>query len=431
MSSLADVAIVGTGMFGAAAAKYLSREGLRVVALGPAEPTGEQPVDQHAFAAHYDQGRICRRLGWDPVWAYLDARSLERFRGIEAESGLDFFSDCGSLILIAKSIRDRTDKILSQAVDDGVHVERMDPDALGRRFAMLGLPQITGGVEGLFEPTGAGLLNPRKLVAAQLALAIEAGATLIRGAVVATQKRRGVWRLQVNSEQGHREIRAKSMLIATGALTNHNGALPDDRLLAMQAYTEPNLFFEVDQPPSSSIWDLPPVVTVDPDDVGNANKSTYMIPPVQYPDGKCYMRIGPGMQPLVYRLSTAAEMIEWYRAQQVTPEQFHFLSAAISELIPTWTLPKARHATCIVEKTVTGYPYIGFLDSDETLAVAVGGNGHGARGSDEIGRLAALTVAGKPLDCPLPGDTFTPVTEADPRAVWNQSSKLKPPFGLC
>jgi glycine/D-amino acid oxidase-like deaminating enzyme len=414
MSFLADVAIVGTGMFGAAAAKYLSREGLRVVAVGPAEPTGDQPVDQHAFAAHYDQGRICRRLGWDPVWAYLDARSLERFRGIEADSGIDFFSDCGSLILIAKSIRARTDKILSQAVDDDVRVERMAQDALGRTFPMLGLPQITGGVEGLFEPTGAGLLNPRRLVSAQLALATDVGATVVRGAVVATQKRRGVWRLQVNSELGHSEIRAKSLLIATGALTNHNGLLPQDSLLAMQAHTEPNLFFEVNEPPSSGIWNLPPVVTVDPDDVGNANKSTYMIPPVRYPDGKWYTRIGPGMQPFVYRLATAAEMIDWYRAQRVTPEQFQFLSAA-----------------CIVEKTVTGYPYIGFLDDDETLAVAVGGNGHGARGSDEIGRLAALTMAGKPLDCPLPGDTFTPVTESDPRAVWNKSSKLKPPFGLC
>ncbi len=380
MSPLADVAIIGTGMFGAAAAKYLSREGLRVVAVGPAEPAAGQAVDQHAFAAHYDQGRICRRLGWDPVWAYLDARSLERFRGIETESGIDFFSDCGSLILIAKSIRERTDKIVSQADDDGVEVERLAADALTRRFAALGLPQITGGVEGLFEPTGAGLLNPRRLVSAQLALAADAGAAVVRGAVVATEKHRGVWRLQVDSERGHREIRAKRLLISTGALTNQNGVLPQNSLLAMQAYTEPNLFFELNEPGSSGIWNLPPVVTVDPDDVGNANKSTYLIPPVEYPDGKWYMRIGPGMQPFVHRLSTASEMIDWYRAQRVTLEQFQFLSAAMSELVPGWTLPRARHATCIVEKTVTGYPYIGFLDDDESLAVAVGGNGHGARG---------------------------------------------------
>lgn len=431
MSSLADVAIVGAGMFGAAAAKYLSREGLRVVAIGPAEPACDQRADQHAFAAHYDQGRICRRLGWDPVWAYLDARSLERFRGIEAESGVEFFSDRGSLILMAKSIRDRTDKILSQAVDDGVAVERMPESALRRTFPKLGLPRITGGVEGLFESTGAGLLNPRNLVAAQLALAENAGATMLRGAVIATEKRSGEWRLQVRRERGHSTVRAKRLLVATGALTNQNGVLPPRSLLAMQAYTEPNLFFEVDEPQDSTIWNLPPVVTVDPNDVGNANKSTYLIPPVEYPDGKWYMRIGPGMQPLVYRLSTADDMVDWYRAQRVTPEQFEFLSAAMRELVPTWTLPDARHATCIVEKTVTGYPYIGFLDGDESLAVAVGGNGHGARGSDEIGRLAALTVAGKPLDCPLPDDTFTPVTEADPRATWNQSSKLKPPFGLC
>jgi sarcosine oxidase len=431
MSLIAEVAVFGTGMFGAAAAKYLSREGVKVIAIGPAEPTGDEPVDQHSFAAHYDQGRICRRLGWDPVWAFLDARSLERFRDIETESGISFFSECGSLILIAKSIGERTDKILDQAVENEVRVERISQDALRGEFPMLGLPQLTGGVEGLLERTGAGLLNPKKLVSAQLALARTAGAELVRGAVVAIEKRRGLWRLQVEGATGNHEIRAEKLLIATGALTNHNCVLPQDKLLAMQAYTEPNLFFEVSEPRSGGIWNLPPVVTVDPDDTGNANKSTYFIPPVRYPDGKWYMRIGPGMQPFVFRLSTTAEMIDWYRSQRVTPHQFQFLAAAMSELVPTLELPEARHATCIIEKTVTGYPYIGYLDDDDTLAVAVGGNGHGGRGSDEIGRLASLTAVGKPLDCPLPTDTFSPVTASDPRAVWNQSSKLKPPFGLC
>lgn len=69
-----------------------------------------------------------------------------------------------------------------------------------------------------------------------------------------------------------------------------------------------------------------------------------------------------------------------------------------------------REACCIVDKTPSRWPYLGHLDEDATLAVAVGGNGHGARGSDEIGRLAAALVLGEAWDLPLPQDAFAPVT---------------------
>ncbi|GGU67047.1 hypothetical protein [Lentzea flava] len=77
-----------------------------------------------------------------------------------------------------------------------------------------------------------------------------------------------------------------------------------------------------------------------------------------------------------------------------------------------------------------GIPNIGHADED--FAVAVGGNGHGARGSDEIGRLASTVVLGKPWDCPIPQDVFAPLAaspDADDRG--ERPDFLKPPFGLC
>ena len=38
MDTIYDVAVVGNGMFGAAATRHLSARGLRVVAVGPVEP---------------------------------------------------------------------------------------------------------------------------------------------------------------------------------------------------------------------------------------------------------------------------------------------------------------------------------------------------------------------------------------------------------
>jgi sarcosine oxidase len=62
-----DVAVVGAGMFGSAAAKHLSRAGADVAVIGPAEPDGEAAVSQCEIGAYFDEARISRRLGWDRV----------------------------------------------------------------------------------------------------------------------------------------------------------------------------------------------------------------------------------------------------------------------------------------------------------------------------------------------------------------------------
>ncbi|MEU1228007.1 hypothetical protein [Streptomyces sp. NPDC005828] len=53
----------------------------------------------------------------------------------------------------------------------------------------------------------------------------------------------------------------------------------------------------------------------------------------------------------------------------------------------------------VVVKTRSRYPYIGRL-GENGLYVAVDGNGHGARGRDEIGRLASTVVLGQERDFP-------------------------------
>ncbi|WP_327116564.1 FAD-dependent oxidoreductase [Nocardia sp. NBC_01730] len=421
-----EIAVIGAGMFGSAAAKYLSTEGADVLVIGPGEPD-DRRGDQHSFAAHYDQARICRRMGWDPVWAELDARSLERYRSIESASGVEFFTDCGSLVLLAGSIGHRTTAMAAQCRDEGIAVERIDAATLTAQFPTLGLPALDGGVEGLLERTHAGYLNPRRLVSAQFALAQAEGARCLRASVRQVVEHQGRWLLTLDGPRGQFEVSAEKVLVAAGTFTNHNGVLPDGHRLAMRAYAEPNLLFEVGEAQREELGALPPIVTVDPADTGNANQSIYLVPPVLYPDGRCWMRIGPGMQPCVQPLDGVEEMIAWYRRQVITPTQATLLTTVMQTMVPSLASTSVRHATCIIEKTPTRYPYIGHVD-DETFTVAVGGNGHGARGSDEIGRLAANLVLGKPWDSPLPQDTFAPVAGHDTE---DTTMCLKPPFGLC
>lgn len=429
----AEVAVVGAGMFGSAAAKYCARQGADTVLVGPSEPDCRARTALGEFGAWADESRIARRLGWDEVWGALDARSTARYRDIEVESGIGFFHECGALALMAGSLRERTGRMLRAGSEAGVVVERLSEAGLRRDFPDLGALPLAGGVEGLLERKDAGHLNPRRLVAAQRRLAVGAGARLVDGTVAEIdQPRGGRWRVRTND--GRHLIEADKVLIAAGSLINHTGTLPQGHTLDLQVFTEPNLLLELDDQALRRLRDLPTVVTIDPEDSGSANLSAYLIPPLRYPDGKWYVRVGPAMQPIVRQLHTAEQVQAWYARQQLAPDQSAFLKRMAGILLPGLKPVSVRSACCVVDKTASRFPYIGRYGDRECLTVAVGGNGHGARGSDEIGRLAADVVLDRPWDFPVPREAFVPVA-ASPAADHDDDHDhpcyLRPPFGLC
>ncbi|MBF6370882.1 FAD-dependent oxidoreductase, partial [Nocardia puris] len=124
-------------------------------------------------------------------------------------------------------------------------------------FPMLGLPPLEQGVEGLYEHSRAGHLNPRRLVSAQLALAQNHGARILRAAVRAVGRADRRWRLRLDDDHGRREVIAEKVLVAAGAFTNHNNLLPGTEQLAMQAYAEPNLLMRVDHAQRTALAGLP------------------------------------------------------------------------------------------------------------------------------------------------------------------------------
>jgi len=100
-----DVLVVGAGLFGSAAAKYLSAAGADTVVVGLPEPVRAAQARPAEFGAWWDVSRIARCLGWDRFWGTVDTRSTARYRDIEAESGVEFFQEYGALALIAASLR--------------------------------------------------------------------------------------------------------------------------------------------------------------------------------------------------------------------------------------------------------------------------------------------------------------------------------------
>lgn len=434
MSKIYDVAVIGAGMFGSAAAKYLSKDGARVAIIGPAEPQDKPSRDiQRVFGAYYDQARITRRLGWDDVWGATDSRSLNRFRQIENESGISFFFEQGSLVLMAKSITHRTEAILAQCAKQNIPIEHMSEHELSNKFSYINLPSLAQGTEGLYEKHMAGYLNPRNLVQAQLEIAKKNHALLYRSTIINVKKEKSdnLWHLQLAKDNDTEEICAKSVLVTTGAFTNYNNILPFGCKLDLSVFTEPNLMFEVSKEDIQQLHDMPTTVIVDPNDTGNENKSSYLLPPIEYPDGKSYIRIGPGMQPIVEQLFSLEDMRKWYTKQEITQKQYNFLFELLTTLLPNIRPVSIRQASCLIEKTPSHYPYIGQINDDSSYHVAVGGNGHGARGSDEIGKIAADLVLGNAWDFPTTKNAFAPLIISEEEHQNAQRQEFKPPFGLC
>ena len=214
----------------------------------------------------------------------------------------------------------------------------------------------------MFEPALAGYLNPRRLVSAQLRLAQRAGAMLHRGVVTALWKdvASREWQVRVRGADAV-EASAPRIVLATGAITKHGGLFPLGNELALQAFSEPNLLFELDEEDKERLDSLPTIVTVDPEDTGIDNISIYLLPPIRYPDGRWFVRIGPGMQPFVHEFGLEADMAHWYSNQRVTSQQAAFLTHMQALLLPRLKPRAVREASCIVEKTPSRYPYIGHL----------------------------------------------------------------------
>ncbi|MEO8763069.1 MAG: hypothetical protein ABI416_02230, partial [Ginsengibacter sp.] len=85
-----DCIVIGKGLIGAAAARYLSQS-REVAVIGPGEPADMEKAV--VFSSHYDQSRIQRIIGTDPVWTLLNIQSAEQYPFLQKESNIKFHFD--------------------------------------------------------------------------------------------------------------------------------------------------------------------------------------------------------------------------------------------------------------------------------------------------------------------------------------------------
>ena len=354
-------------MIGAAAARHLAKGGHDVTLIGPGEPDARSN-HTGVFASHYDEGRITRLLDPHPVWEELAAASLGRYAEIEAESGIAFYAPVGLLIGAPEG-----DAYLAKlrAVRDaaGVACRELTGSAFRQAFPYL---NFADDMVMLHQETDAGHISPRRLVAAQTRAAKAHGATLVDEIVLSVRGNR------VETAEGVQQF--DRVLVACGAFTN--AVL--ERPLALSPLARTVTLFELDEDEAARLAAMPSVIFRTPD-----NSSPYMLPPIRYPDGKMYLKLGG--EPVDVPLAQGAEMQDWFQSTG-DPGVGMFHMERMADVMPDLRFAACHWDSCAVTYTTTALPYI--ADLGDGVCVAAGGCGGAAKSSDEIGRLAAQTVLG-------------------------------------
>jgi sarcosine oxidase len=120
------------------------------------------------------------------------------------------------------------------------------------------------------------------------------------------------------------------------------------------------------------------------------DKNCYIVPPIRYPDGKWYMKIGGGRR--TQELTSRRQMTDWFATdgdQDVAGE----LLARLGELVPAATPTDGRSQACVITVAESGLPRARKLQP--RVGLLTGGNGHAAKSGDEIGRLGAALMLGR------------------------------------
>jgi len=377
--------IIGSGMMGAAAARHLSQRVDGVALIGPGEPADYRSHDG-VFASHYDEARITRRFDADPLWASFAQRAIDRYREIEAGSGIRFFSEAGCLFAgpEPRSHADYLHRATEVATSAGLEIERLTSGELQSRFAQFDFPSH---LIGYHESSQAGHINPRALVRAQIALAKRGGATVLDALVTSVREEGG----RVEGIAGGETFHADRVLVAAGAFSNLNALLP--RPLQMRAAPRTVVFFELDEQAMTVFGTMPSTIVFTEGDEDHV----YILP--------TYLKLGGDIE--TGDVARPEEFRVWFGSDGNPEERQRLVDTAL-QLMPALDGRPTSSAACVATFTPTGRPYAGFVESAR-IAVLTGGNFVAAKSSDELGRLGSVLLLEGGLSDDDYGSLMTPL----------------------
>ena len=165
---MADVAVVGAGVNGLAAAWALAREGRDVVVY-------EQFAAGHVRGSSHGRSRIFRLAYPEEEWVRLAQEALAGWRELEAESGETLLGFPG----IVELVDDLETSSLGALAAQGVETEVLDRDELLRRFDL----RAHEGFVGMLQPEAGYVLADRALAAFEAGIERRGGSVLYESPV--------------------------------------------------------------------------------------------------------------------------------------------------------------------------------------------------------------------------------------------------------
>lgn len=193
-----DVAVIGAGLAGAAAAEALTRRGRSVCVLEASIPAGPG-------GSSHGSARIFRRAYPEPFWIGLTGRAQRAWRELEDRSGQSLLRLTGGV--------DHGDTRNPALIADGLRVAGVPHELLPAAAAAERWPVFRFAGPVLFHPD-AGPLDPDRAVAAMLSLAVAAGGEVrLDSPVTAVEEIAGG--VRVHTAGG--SVRAGVAVVAAGA----------------------------------------------------------------------------------------------------------------------------------------------------------------------------------------------------------------------
>jgi len=206
-----DVAIVGLGAMGSAAALELSRRGAQVIGFDRFAPP-------HTMGSSHGDTRIIREAYFEsPVYVPMVQRAFDLWRALERASGAALLRQTGGL-MIGEPGGVLVEGALRSAREHGLQHQILTADEVRARYPVLN-PEAK--MVAVWEPR-AGVLSPEACVQAQLEQARAHGATLCFDEAVSRWQAEATG-VRVVTARG--SYRAKQLVISAGAWVG--SLLPD------------------------------------------------------------------------------------------------------------------------------------------------------------------------------------------------------------
>jgi len=393
-----DAVVVGAGLFGSAAAKYISSSGLKVAVIGACETSkaGKATV----FSSHYDEGRVQHQVDVDPTWTALNMHSVAQYDNLEKGSGVKFHTKSGCLYVSLYESDLYLDKLHENAAAIGMPAQVANVERLRTDYDFFKFPD---NARGYLEEEMAGHINPRKLIEAQLRTMEKSGGVRVSDTVVGLLRHdSGMWHVHTES---NRVFATKNVLLAPGAFANFNNLLPGELDLTLKGETV--LLVGVSPAEAQRLRRMPSLLyEFETSEV----EGVYMTPPIQYPalGGKWFLKMGCNLASDGF-FSSLPEVQNWFTGGN-SDANMEILAHTLHSFMPNLKTQQYITKRCILTRTPNRRQYIGKVDDHRGLFVATGGNGYSAMCSDAIGRIAAYALLNDgQVPAPFSADHFKPL----------------------